>query len=369
MEFDYSMEYIEVQTFYSKKNVFIMNNIYKRFKHPFLVILITLCYSSVSIGQDCFFDINGTNTGGTLVISIIANDNTTFTTEDSDAFFIDGNDIFTTLPTDEIIEPNPGNLTVNGTGNVDLMVYVSQTVGFQLDSPVTGNMTGTGAAILNLGTNNGELVPNGTVIPVYHGSFANEVCQVTLFVPSLGTPVEWSVFTANHKGNANSLYWKTESEVVNSHFEVMHSNNGKDWEQIGRVEGHGTTSESKEYNFEHRDYTTGTNYYKLKQVDFNGDFEYSKIRTVQIQAKTSSSKIFPNPISLSGNSRLQLSTSNNDVEKLISVFDLNGKLVYKKKTVPESGLDLQSMLFQSGIYTVHIESNGVSEISRLTVID
>ena len=74
------------------------------------------------------------------------------------------------------------------------------------------------------------------------------------------------------------------------------SADGKIFDQIGHVQGSGTTSEVKSYQFLDRSPEIGFNFYRLKQVDFNGEFEYSEIRSVKHET-ISHFQVFPNPTS------------------------------------------------------------------------
>ncbi len=109
-------------------------------------------------------------------------------------------------------------------------------------------------------------------------------------------PIELSQFEAKANKNTVLLTWKTESERDNSVFIIEQSTNGKDFENIGQVKGHGTTNTTHTYSFEHStparpssirgDMTSvKTNYYRLKQVDIDGRFTYSFIRAVDLDIK------------------------------------------------------------------------------------
>ncbi len=99
-------------------------------------------------------------------------------------------------------------------------------------------------------------------------------------------PVDLISFTA--KGNQHmeiDLDWSTASEENNSHFEIEHSTNGRDFTYIDKVIGVGTTSEIQNYQFTHTDAATGKNYYRLLQVDFDGAFEYSSVAVVTMRTE------------------------------------------------------------------------------------
>lgn len=110
-------------------------------------------------------------------------------------------------------------------------------------------------------------------------------------------PVIWLSFTGEevHKGIA-SLKWKTASELNNEGFEIQKSLDGKNFEVIGFVEGAGTTNEIQTYGFtdEHLQQNT---YYRLRQIDFDGKFDYSRIIFVESSLHIAHPfRVYPNPI-------------------------------------------------------------------------
>ncbi len=94
-------------------------------------------------------------------------------------------------------------------------------------------------------------------------------------------PIELSQFEAKAQQKSILLTWKTESEKDNDVFNIEYATNGKDFEKIGQVKGFGTTNTPQKYSFEHTSTpSVKTHYYRLKQVDFNGQFSYSPVRSV-----------------------------------------------------------------------------------------
>ncbi len=96
-------------------------------------------------------------------------------------------------------------------------------------------------------------------------------------------PVSLTSFTAkpNKQGTVN-LSWSTASEQNNSHFEVTRAANGVDFEKIAEVKGNGNSDVVRHYSYTDTKPVVGTNYYRLKQVDFNGDFAYSTVATAKV---------------------------------------------------------------------------------------
>ncbi|SHO65400.1 glycine-rich domain-containing protein, partial [Algoriphagus zhangzhouensis] len=114
--------------------------------------------------------------------------------------------------------------------------------------------------------------------------------------------VEYLYFEASYleSDRSGKLKWATSQEWENSHFEIERSiNNVKNWEKIGEVEGAGYSSEAIEYEFIDKNLPVngGMIYYRLKQVDFEGDFTYSVTRSIQANPKNGSGYwvAYPNP--------------------------------------------------------------------------
>jgi hypothetical protein len=97
------------------------------------------------------------------------------------------------------------------------------------------------------------------------------------------TPVELLYFAGNLNGNNVELRWRTETEVNNYGFDIERTKDNSDWITIGFVEGHGNSNSPKQYNFIDPDINqSGTYYYRLKQIDNDGTYEYSDVVSVEV---------------------------------------------------------------------------------------
>ncbi len=113
-----------------------------------------------------------------------------------------------------------------------------------------------------------------------------------------GVPVELISFSAEVVDGKINLSWTTATELNNLGFEVERKSDNQDWRIIGFIEGKGTTTETQNYNF--IDDLFGVAdlkiFYRLKQIDFNGSFDYSKeIEVVRDPASFSLEQNYPNP--------------------------------------------------------------------------
>jgi hypothetical protein len=110
-------------------------------------------------------------------------------------------------------------------------------------------------------------------------------------------PVELSSFTAEVSENQITLLWTTASELNNQGFDIEISYNNEDFNRIGFVLGFGTTAESKNYLFNITEFVAGTQYFRLKQIDYDGTFTYTNAIEVEgfVPASFSLSQNYPNP--------------------------------------------------------------------------
>ncbi len=143
-------------------------------------------------------------------------------------------------------------------------------------------------------------------------------------------PVTWLGFTGEEvqKGVA-ALEWKTASELNNEGFEVQKSVNGKDFEAIGFVKGAGTTNEIQTYNFADEQLYQNT-YYRLRQIDFDGKFDYSNIILVESSQHIAHPfSLYPNPVQNSKEVRLTYDLAASDKEQplQLQLHDMHGRLL------------------------------------------
>jgi hypothetical protein len=151
------------------------------------------------------------------------------------------------------------------------------------------------------------------------GTTINVSDDVVVACATIMLPVEWLDFTAKLSLDESFVTcdWTTASELNNSHFIVQRSIDTQTWEDVGVLPGAGTTNQEQAYQLiDHRPFS-GTSYYRVVQFDFNGQSDYSQIRSVvRSEAEI---YVYPNP----GNDIFHLSASNVQ----INVFDALGREV------------------------------------------
>lgn len=156
--------------------------------------------------------------------------------------------------------------------------------------------------------------------------------------------------------NEVKLIWETASEINNLHFEIEHSLNGIDFERIGIVEGKGTTNINQVYNYLHVNPSFGNNYYRLKQVDYDLEFEYFKIIS-QVVNDERGFQVKINSLNL-------LSIEMNQRGKM-TVYNMMGQMVLEDK-VSEGTNDFIFENLAPGNYTVNIFYSGNIERVKIS---
>lgn len=190
-----------------------------------------------------------------------------------------------------------------------------------------------------------------------------------IIVETAPLPVQLTTFEANVLGNSVSLNWQTEVELNNEMFLVEQSLDGRTFNEIGQVAGKGTTIEPQSYRFEVENPRNGIAYYRLKQIDFDGQFEYSPIISVQFKGNnTEIGDFYPNPSPL-GFVNLMINAQD-DQEIEISVIDLTGKLVMNQVHSISNGdsrMDLDFSSLDPGMYMIRIGNDSNATYRKLII--
>ncbi len=203
--------------------------------------------------------------------------------------------------------------------------------------------------------------------------------RVMVFSASSPLPVELTSFTANALNNKISLNWQTATEVDNYGFDVQRSvlsGQFSDWETIGFLHGHGNSNSPKDYSFvDDKVSSVGKYFYRLKQIDTDGSYEYSKIVEVDFGQpnKFELKQNYPNPFNPRTVISYQLSTPDNVTLK---IYDVLGNEVavlvdnewqeagkYNYQFSPDaSGLNSQ---FASGLFFYQLRAGDFVQVKKM----
>lgn len=183
------------------------------------------------------------------------------------------------------------------------------------------------------------------------------ISELTFHAPQGYTvPVELVNFSGRLEGFTIYLNWNTASEINNAGFEVQQLT-AKDWQKIGFVAGKGTTTIGQSYSFE-TTATTNSLRFRLKQLDLDGSFTYSKILVIDaVPYSFSVSQNYPNPFNPSTNISFQIPSAG---KVRIVLFDMLGRRIQKVETPELSAgmhqyeLKAGSLGLSSGIYFLQL---------------
>jgi len=251
----------------------------------------------------------------------------------------------------ETISTNPGGLSLAGT-DLDL---ATNTIEFELDEDsMTFDYINSPCAApgMNAACVAAILDESNWITDLGSADLTDVNDQST--VSFLALPVQLTSFVGYAKDKATVLEWETENEVNNDYFSVQKSTDGKEFQEIAVEYGAGTTEETQRYSFVDERPYSGVNYYRLKQVDYDGQFAYSEIISVNFDREEIIS-IAPNPV------RETLTISNQEVwngEVELVVYSINGQVLQTVRyDNPDNRISLNVQDLDLGMYHIQITAN------------
>ncbi len=179
-------------------------------------------------------------------------------------------------------------------------------------------------------------------------------------------PVEMVFFRANLLPNQTTqLDWQTASELNNRGFDIERSLDGRNWQTLGFVEGHGTTYAEHSYSWIDERPMPGTDYYRLRQMDFDGRFEYSVVRSVLVKwGRVPTLQVYPNPTSQGVLTVIYDSEPSEGVT--IRLYATTGQLLHQQPaTVAANSLDVSGL--GPGIYWLEVV-DGVETLQEKIIV-
>jgi photosystem II stability/assembly factor-like uncharacterized protein len=185
-------------------------------------------------------------------------------------------------------------------------------------------------------------------------------------------PVELTGFMADVLGSDVQLNWTTKTELNNSGFEVLRSEDEQNWVQVGFVSGFGTTTETKNYSFNDVHLACGYYSYRLKQIDFNGSFEYSDIVNVfvSVPIEYGLEQNYPNPFNPS--TMIEFTLPEDVANAKLSIFNALGEKVTELvNTSLQAGSYRYSWIAQdlsAGIYIYELRTEKFISVRKMLLL-
>ncbi|HWB24599.1 MAG TPA: M36 family metallopeptidase [Chitinophagaceae bacterium] len=182
------------------------------------------------------------------------------------------------------------------------------------------------------------------------------------FIKNATLPVTWGSFTVQRQNNTALLNWETLQELNTDKFIVERSGDGINFYEIGSVKAAGNSAKASDYTFTDATPLQGKDYYRLKQLDKDGGFDYSAIRELDFSTAGQEVTISPNPakdkisITIPGNTKsLKVYIVNNAGQRL-KAWPMQGQ--YMQVNLP---------VLAAGVYYVQVDGEGISSRHKLVI--
>jgi len=216
---------------------------------------------------------------------------------------------------------------------------------------------------------------NGMIYPIWMRLQGSLSVWVSIIEDSITIPVELNNFAASVNNRKVSLSWETSSEINNQGFNIERRNIDAveieaEWIEIGFKEGRGNSTERNYYQFEDQPFSDGTYHYRLKQVDYDGSFEYSNEIEVNLFTVKSFelSQNYPNPFNPTTTISFQLPEATFISLKVFDALGTEVEIIAEGKYpagVHEVIFDAEKL--SSGLYMYRIIS-GTNELTRKMMV-
>ena len=183
-------------------------------------------------------------------------------------------------------------------------------------------------------------------------------------------PVELVSFVALQNENSVVLNWSTATETNNAGFEIQRAIGNDSFSDIGFVEGNGTSAGYNKYSFNDDIINSGFYRYRLKQIDFDGNYKYSEVINLDvIVTDFALAQNFPNPFNPNTTISWQMTSSN---LVTLKVYDVLGNeielLVSEYKEAGYHSFNFDASEYGSGVYFYSLRAGSYTEIKKMNLI-
>jgi hypothetical protein len=191
----------------------------------------------------------------------------------------------------------------------------------------------------------------------------NTVEEIEILCQTAPLPVELLYFTGEFVDRVSHLQWATASEYNNDGFALERSANGSNWTQIGFVKGQGNTNQLTNYHYTDRQPMSGENYYRLRQMDYNGSFDFSAVIVLRNESEKLELSAYPNP----SDDIVTISINNpNEVDLTLTVHDYLGRIIFESRLNAQSNWNREFQFDTKGMYFITLNTG--QEFYRKKVI-
>jgi len=230
-----------------------------------------------------------------------------------------------------------------------------------------GTAPGGGGGGKGAGGNSINNFPDGTGVLVSGDGGDGQVIIVVTNYSCLVLPVELIGFKATVNNKQIALEWQTASELDNKGFEIQKSIDGIAWDMIDFVEGQGTVFDLNTYSYIDKAPAQGLNYYRLKQVDYDGAQEFSKAISIKFNETRIDMKLYPTLAKEELNVDL---TNFADKNVTINILNTNGQLLLNRVVNSSEivTLNLIDLNLSEGTYYVRCHSERQTTTKKFLVV-
>lgn len=190
---------------------------------------------------------------------------------------------------------------------------------------------------------------------------------------TLGSPTNFTSVTAGQEGalpvtlvdfqvrrveNSTVLSWQTSEEKNSDFFEILQSEDAKKWSVLGTVNAANTSNSKKDYSFDDKIERFGMQYYRLRMVDTDGSFAYSKIQSIRL-ASGGLISAYPNP------AVDKITIGSKEVLASVKMTDLTGRQ-FLELSKPQPGQEVSLKNYPAGTYLVKVETaSGKTQVIKV----
>ncbi|CAG5000595.1 hypothetical protein DYBT9275_02494 [Dyadobacter sp. CECT 9275] len=195
--------------------------------------------------------------------------------------------------------------------------------------------------------------------PTTNASILNDIAAPELNIDA-ALPVTLVSFSAAREGKIANLSWATTAETNSDYFEIQRSVNGTTWNRIGSVNSYGESASLKKYTFSDNSPLNGDNLYRLRMVDKDATFAFSKIVNLRFEGLGTDVSVYPNPVS----DKLYL-RDHAGITKVV-ITDMAGRTVYQAANASTGWINVKNL--PASMYIISVtKADGAKSAQKILV--